>query len=69
MVVFSGGQGSLKVLPPLVDFIPEARLNLVSDVVVLHGMIAVQYPAPFFKITRPGVFGSERTTNDYSYCE
>lgn len=29
-VVFSEGAGSLKVLPPLVDFIPEARLNLVS---------------------------------------
>ncbi|CAM9246238.1 unnamed protein product [Ascophyllum nodosum] len=28
-VVFSGGRGSLKILPPLVDFIPEARLNLV----------------------------------------
>eukprot|EP00904_Undaria_pinnatifida_P010932 jgi/Undpi1/696/HiC_scaffold_10.g04160.m1 len=28
-VVFSDGQGALKVLPPLVDFIPEARLNLV----------------------------------------
>ncbi|CAM9752583.1 unnamed protein product, partial [Discosporangium mesarthrocarpum] len=29
MVVFSNGEGSLKILPPLVDFIPEARLNLV----------------------------------------
>ncbi|KAG5186895.1 hypothetical protein JKP88DRAFT_269588 [Tribonema minus] len=29
MVVFSGGQGALKVLPSLVDFIVEARLNLV----------------------------------------
>ncbi|CAM9425127.1 unnamed protein product, partial [Laminaria digitata] len=28
-VVFLEGKGSLKVLPPLVDFIPEARLNLV----------------------------------------
>ena len=28
-VVFSQGEGALKVLPPLVDFIPEARLNLV----------------------------------------
>ncbi|CAN0512958.1 unnamed protein product, partial [Ectocarpus sp. 12 AP-2014] len=28
-VVFSEGKESLKVLPPLVDFIPEARLNLV----------------------------------------
>ena len=30
-VVFRGGEGALQVLPPLVDVIPEARLNLVSD--------------------------------------
>uniref|UniRef100_A0A670K4U6 Intraflagellar transport protein 56 n=1 Tax=Podarcis muralis TaxID=64176 RepID=A0A670K4U6_PODMU len=29
LVVFRGGEGSLQVLPPLVDVIPEARLNLV----------------------------------------
>ena len=29
MVVFSQGEGALKVLPQLVDFVPEARLNLV----------------------------------------
>ena len=29
LVVFSQGQGALKVLPSLVDFVPEARLNLV----------------------------------------
>ncbi|XP_021348035.1 intraflagellar transport protein 56-like isoform X3 [Mizuhopecten yessoensis] len=29
MVVFRGGEGSLQVLPPLIDVIPEARLNLV----------------------------------------
>uniref|UniRef100_A0A8D2D4V1 Intraflagellar transport protein 56 n=1 Tax=Sciurus vulgaris TaxID=55149 RepID=A0A8D2D4V1_SCIVU len=28
-VVFRGGEGALQVLPPLVDVIPEARLNLV----------------------------------------
>ncbi|CAM9679713.1 unnamed protein product [Chrysoparadoxa australica] len=28
-VVFNGGEGAAKVLPPLIDFIPEARLNLV----------------------------------------
>uniref|UniRef100_A0A2R8PLU0 Intraflagellar transport protein 56 n=1 Tax=Callithrix jacchus TaxID=9483 RepID=A0A2R8PLU0_CALJA len=28
-VVFRGGEGALRVLPPLVDVIPEARLNLV----------------------------------------
>jgi intraflagellar transport protein 56 len=27
--VFRGGEGALQVLPPLVDVIPEARLNLV----------------------------------------
>ena len=30
-VVFRGGEGALQVLPPLVDVIPEARLNLVSN--------------------------------------
>ena len=29
-VVFRAGEGALQVLPPLVDVIPEARLNLVS---------------------------------------
>ena len=29
MVVFSNGENALKVLPSLVDSIPEARLNLV----------------------------------------
>ncbi|CAF3059305.1 unnamed protein product [Rotaria socialis] len=29
MVVFQNGEGALQVLPPLVDVIPEARLNLV----------------------------------------
>ncbi|NXP74496.1 IFT56 protein, partial [Ramphastos sulfuratus] len=29
LVVFQGGEGALQVLPPLVDVIPEARLNLV----------------------------------------
>ena len=28
MVVFQGGQGALQVLPPLVDMVPEARINL-----------------------------------------
>jgi intraflagellar transport protein 56 len=28
-VVFRQGEGALKVLPALVDFLPEARLNLV----------------------------------------
>eukprot|EP00117_Sycon_ciliatum_P049754 scpid28345/ scgid35228/ Tetratricopeptide repeat protein 26 len=29
LVVFRGGEGALQVLPPLIDIIPEARLNLV----------------------------------------
>jgi len=29
LVVFRGGENALQVLPPLVDVIPEARLNLV----------------------------------------
>lgn len=29
LVVFRGGQNALQVLPPLVDYLPEARLNLV----------------------------------------
>ena len=28
-VVFRGGEGALQVLPPLIDVLPEARLNLV----------------------------------------
>ncbi|XP_033097196.1 intraflagellar transport protein 56-like, partial [Anneissia japonica] len=28
-VVFRGGEGALQILPPLIDVIPEARLNLV----------------------------------------
>ena len=29
LVVFRGGENALQVLPPLIDIIPEARLNLV----------------------------------------
>ena len=29
LVIFRGGEGALQILPPLVDVIPEARLNLV----------------------------------------
>jgi len=29
LVVFRNGEGALQTLPPLVDVIPEARLNLV----------------------------------------
>ena len=41
-MVFRGGEGALQVLPPLVDVIPEARLNLVSDfhwILTLSGVI------------------------------
>jgi hypothetical protein len=31
LVVFNNGDGALKTLPGLVDVIPEARLNLVSE--------------------------------------
>jgi hypothetical protein len=31
LVVFNNGDGALKTLPGLVDVIPEARLNLVSQ--------------------------------------
>ena len=30
-VVFRAGEGALQVLPPLVDALPEAKLNLVSS--------------------------------------
>ena len=29
LVVFRGGENAMQVLPPIVDVIPEARLNLV----------------------------------------
>jgi intraflagellar transport protein 56 len=29
LVVFRGGENALQVLPPLIDVVPEARLNLV----------------------------------------
>jgi len=29
LVVFRGGENALQVLPPLIDVMPEARLNLV----------------------------------------
>ncbi|XP_076027151.1 intraflagellar transport protein 56 isoform X1 [Genypterus blacodes] len=45
LVVFRGGDGALQVLPPLIDVIPEARLNLViyylrqDDVQEAHNLI------------------------------
>ncbi|XP_077980438.1 intraflagellar transport protein 56-like [Glandiceps talaboti] len=45
LVVFRGGEGALQVLPPLIDVIPEARLNLViyylkqDDVQEAYGLI------------------------------
>ena len=42
LVVFRSGESALRVLPPLVDYIPEAKLNLViyylrHDEVILFG--------------------------------
>ncbi|NXG58068.1 IFT56 protein, partial [Hemiprocne comata] len=51
LVVFRGGEGALQVLPPLVDVIPEARLNLViyylrqGDVQVAYNLIKDLEPA------------------------
>ena len=36
LVVFSNGDKALQVLPNLIDVIPEARLNLVSQYVYIH---------------------------------
>lgn len=49
-VVFRGGEGSLQCLPPLIDVIPEARLNLVIyylkqgrqlllEIIIVHTMV------------------------------
>ncbi|XP_014674786.1 PREDICTED: intraflagellar transport protein 56-like [Priapulus caudatus] len=51
LVVFRGGEGSLQVLPPLIDIIPEARLNLViyylkqDDVQEAYNLIKELEPA------------------------
>ncbi|KAG8523320.1 Intraflagellar transport protein 56 [Galemys pyrenaicus] len=70
LVVFRGGEGALQVLPPLVDVIPEARLNLViyylrqDDVQEAYNLIKDLEP------TTPQVFlliRSEKMKNDYIY--
>ncbi|XP_077428121.1 intraflagellar transport protein 56 [Vanacampus margaritifer] len=51
LVVFRGGEGALQVLPPLIDVIPEARLNLViyylrqDDVQEAYNLIQDLVPA------------------------
>jgi intraflagellar transport protein 56 len=51
LVVFRGGEGALQVLPPLVDVLPEARLNLViyhlrnDDVMEAYSLIKDTEPA------------------------
>ncbi|XP_022647439.1 intraflagellar transport protein 56-like [Varroa jacobsoni] len=50
-VVFRGGEGALQVLPPLVDILPEARLNLViyhlkqDDIESAHALIKELEPS------------------------
>nr|CAB3267331.1 tetratricopeptide repeat protein 26-like [Phallusia mammillata] len=50
LVVFRGGEGALQVLPPLIDVIPEARLNLViyylrqDDLMEAYGLIKDHEP-------------------------
>lgn len=45
VVIFRNGENALRVLPPLVDFIPEARLNLViynlriNEIAEAHALI------------------------------
>lgn len=51
LVVFRAGQGALQVLPPLVDVIPEARLNLViyhlkqDDIIAANNLMKDLDPA------------------------
>ena len=42
MVVFQQGEGALRVLPQLVDYIPEARLNLVRTRLRIAGARAAR---------------------------
>ncbi|XP_013785950.1 intraflagellar transport protein 56-like, partial [Limulus polyphemus] len=64
LVVFRGGEGALQVLPPLVDVIPEARLNLViyylkqDDVQEAHNLIKDLEPAVPHEYILKGVVNS-----------
>ncbi|XP_077462331.1 intraflagellar transport protein 56 [Stigmatopora argus] len=74
-VVFSGGQGALQVLPPLIDVIPEAKLNLViyylrqDDVQEAYNLIQDLVPATAEGYILKGVvnaaLGQQLGTRDY----
>ncbi|KAG8138056.1 hypothetical protein E2320_003986 [Naja naja] len=75
LVVFRGGEGSLQVLPPLVDVIPEARLNLViyylrqDDVQEAYNLIKDLEPATpqeyILKGVVNAVLGQEMGSRDH----
>ncbi|NWH60044.1 IFT56 protein, partial [Geococcyx californianus] len=75
LVVFRGGEGALQVLPPLVDVIPEARLNLViyylqqDDVQEAYNLIKDLEPLSPQEYILKGVvnaaFGQEMGSRDH----
>ncbi|XP_061883038.1 intraflagellar transport protein 56 [Entelurus aequoreus] len=75
LVVFRGGEGALQVLPPLIDVIPEARLNLViyylrqDDVQEAYNLIQYLVPATAQEYILKGVvnaaLGQQLGTRDY----
>ncbi|NXN94251.1 IFT56 protein, partial [Rhinopomastus cyanomelas] len=75
LVVFRGGEGALQVLPPLVDVIPEARLNLViyylrqDDVQEAYNLIKDLQPTAPQEYILKGVvnaaFGREMGSRDH----
>nr|XP_057938304.1 intraflagellar transport protein 56 [Doryrhamphus excisus] len=75
LVVFRGGEGALQVLPPLIDVIPEARLNLViyylrqDDVQEAYNLIQDLVPATPQEYILKGVvnaaLGQQLGTRDY----
>ncbi|XP_062508918.1 intraflagellar transport protein 56-like isoform X2 [Corticium candelabrum] len=75
MVVFRGGEGALQVLPPLVDVLPEARLNLViyhlrnDDVMEAYSLIKDLEPSTPQEYILKGVVnaavGQEQNSRDH----
>ncbi|KAM6941743.1 intraflagellar transport protein 56 isoform 2-T2 [Lycodopsis pacificus] len=75
LVVFRGGEGALQVLPPLIDVIPEARLNLViyylrqDDVQEAYNLIQDLVPSTPQEYILKGVvnasLGQEIGSRDY----
>ncbi|KAM9819353.1 intraflagellar transport protein 56 isoform X1 [Syngnathus typhle] len=75
LVVFRGGEGALQVLPPLIDVIPEARLNLViyylrqDDVQEAYNLIQDLVPATPQEYVLKGVvnaaLGQQLGTRDH----